>query len=72
MSRTAAPVLLQFLLVGLDGLPGNELCLRLAAADADRELRRAGAGGGPAAELIFHQPVLQRMEGDHTLPSAGL
>ena len=41
-----------------------------AAAYAHRKLRRAGARGGPAAEFVLHQPVLQRVEGDHAQPAA--
>ena len=70
--RTAAPVAGQFAGLGLDGLAGDQLCLCLAAADADREFGRTGAGGGPAAELVLHQPVLQGMEGDDAEPPAGL
>ena len=66
----AAPVLFQLLRVGFDGFAGDELGLGLAAADADRELRRAGAGGGPAAELVLHQPVLKGVEGDDAEASA--
>ena len=70
MGGTAAPVFFQLPRVRLNGFAGDELRLGFAAADADRELRRAGAGSGPAAELVLYQPVFQRVECDDTQPPA--
>ena len=51
-----------------DGLAGNQFHRGLFAADAYRHLRRTGAGIGQFPEGIFHNPILQRMEGDHAQP----
>ena len=46
------------------------VALGTPAAGADRLFRRAGAALGPAAELVFDEPVLQAVERDDAQPPA--
>src|SRR4051812_4502307 len=45
--------------------PGQRLCLRLPAANADRELGWAHAAARAAGEKSLHAAVLERVERDH-------
>ena len=57
--------------VGADRAARDQLGLGLAAADADREVRRADAPARALGEEALHAPVLERVEGDRGEPAAG-
>src|SRR5207249_5976096 len=61
----------QFLRARPDRLPVQAAQLGLAAADADGEVRRADAAALELLEEALHDPVLERMEGDHRETPAG-
>ena len=62
-SGTRVP--LNLFLVRLHTAPAQYADNGLLAADADRYLRRAGAGIRQPSEGLLDNPVLQRMEGQH-------
>ena len=54
---------------GKDGLAGCQLHVRGFPAHTHREIRRTGTSLGKFGQIGLHDPVLQRVEGDHGQPS---
>src|SRR5262245_33280003 len=70
MRRAGTRISLALLASGRDGALGDQLGLRLAPADADRQLRWADAAASAVGEEALDTAVLQRVEGDRAEPSA--
>ena len=72
LRRTGSGIALQLLVRGQNRLSGDDFDLWFIAADANGKVLRAGTSLRFVAHKLLDDAILQRMEGDHAQPAAGI